>query len=193
MSALRRLVLLRHGETVGESSIRFHGNNDVAISGLGLAHARAARHALRREYFDLVVASTLQRAFTTAGIVAEGAPVRLEPGFREVHFGCFEGLTDEEIQARYPEQHAAWQAAGPAGFDYPGGDARADFVARVLAGFERLATLGATRPLVVAHKGPIRIIAEHLLGEPLPQPIPELGAPVRLVRDGVRWRFLADG
>ena len=41
MSKLRRIVLIRHGETDGESSVRFHGSSDVALSEAGRAHLRA--------------------------------------------------------------------------------------------------------------------------------------------------------
>ena len=37
-----RLILVRHGETEGESSIRYHGRTDVALSELGRAQMRLA-------------------------------------------------------------------------------------------------------------------------------------------------------
>ena len=42
MSNLRRIVLVRHGETVGNSSLRFHGSSDVALSDEGREQMRAA-------------------------------------------------------------------------------------------------------------------------------------------------------
>jgi broad specificity phosphatase PhoE len=41
-----RLVLVRHGETVGHSSIRYYGRTDVALSDLGRRQMRAAREWL---------------------------------------------------------------------------------------------------------------------------------------------------
>ena len=46
MSAPMRLVLVRHGETVGHSSIRYYGRTDVALSDLGRRQMRAAREWL---------------------------------------------------------------------------------------------------------------------------------------------------
>ena len=84
MSKLRRIVLVRHGETVGNSRVRFHGSNDVALSDEGRAQMRQAAFRLRSENFELVVASSLQRSWEAARIVSGGAPVRLEADLREV-------------------------------------------------------------------------------------------------------------
>jgi broad specificity phosphatase PhoE len=180
MSRLRRIVLLRHGETVGQSSIRFHGRNDVPLDTEGLAQADAARYALRNEYFDLVASSPLQRAWSTASIVAQRAPVRIVSEFREVDFGRWEGLTAKEIEAQYPALYEDWQARA-AGFEYPGGEPRGAFEARVLDGFSYVQRMGAESLLVVAHKGVIRTIAEHL-GAPIQDGHPELGQGVGLTR-----------
>ena len=163
MSKLRRIVLVRHGETVGNSSVRFHGSTDVALSDEGRAHMREAQKRMASECFDLVVASTLRRSWEGASIVCGGAPVRLEPDFREIDFGRWEGLTKEEIEAQDSVLYAEWQAK-PGDFEFPGGEPRADFRARTLQGLERLKESGATSVLVVAHKGTARTIAEALVG-----------------------------
>ena len=102
MSGLRRIVLIRHGETVGNSAERFHGSSDLALSAEGREQMRARGGALATEVFDLVVASTLRRSWEAAQIVSGGAPIRLEHEFREIHFGRWEGLTKSEIEASDP-------------------------------------------------------------------------------------------
>jgi len=189
MSQLRRLVLVRHGETEGESSVRFHGSTDVPLSEEGREHMRAAMHQLAREVFDLVVSSPQQRAWESARIVSGGRPVRMEADFREIHFGRWEGLTATEIEASDAALYQQWQER-PGPFDFPGGEARADFRKRVLAGLERLEQSGAKSALVVAHKGPIRTLAEHLTDTKLERDVPALGGAVGVSRgsDGV-WRL----
>ncbi len=181
MSQLRRLVLIRHGETVGESSVRFHGSNDVELSAEGRAMMREVARGLRGEVFDLVLASPLRRSWEAASIVSGGAPVRLEHDFREIHFGRWEGMTRQEIEASDPRLYKDWQEKGT-GFDFPGGEPRAEFQARVRRGLERLEQSGATSALVVVHKGTIRTIAERLLGSPLAEGEPPLGGAVVLSR-----------
>ena len=99
MSRLRRVVMLRHGETVGESSVRFHGKGDPELSAEGRDHVREAAAGLRTECFDVVVASPLRRSWESARILAGHAPICLEGDFREVDFGRWEGLSADEIQA----------------------------------------------------------------------------------------------
>ena len=188
MPVLRRVVLLRHGETQGDSASRFHGSNDVALSAAGRHQIREAVHGLKGEVFELVVASPLRRSWQSAAIVAGTAPVRLEAGFREIHFGRWEGLSLEEIQARDPILCEDWQA-GREGFEYPSGERRADFRARVLAAFSSIEASGAANVLCVLHKGVIRVIAEHLGGEPLERDQPALGCSVSFTRAaGGSWR-----
>jgi broad specificity phosphatase PhoE len=189
MSKLRRIVMVRHGETVGNSKVRFHGSGDVALSDEGRAQMRDAAYRLRDETFDLVLASPLERSWEAAWIVSGGAPVRLEADFREIHFGRWEGLTREEIEASDPILYTDWQSKAE-GFEFPSGERRADFRARVERSLAALLDSGATSALVVVHKGVIRTIAEKLLGEPLAEGVPDLGASVGLSRNSDGSWFL---
>ena len=186
MSSLRRIVMVRHGETEGQSSVRFHGSADVRLNDEGRAQLREAAREMRTEVFDLVAASPLRRSWEGAVIVSGGAPVRLYPEFREVHFGHWEGMTAEEIEASNPALYRDWQA-GAAGFEYPGGELREAFRSRVARGLEALLASGATSVLLVGHKGVIRTIGERLLDATLSEG-PELGCVASVSRgaDG-RW------
>jgi broad specificity phosphatase PhoE len=181
MSQLRRIVLLRHGDTVGDSRARFHGSGDVPLSPEGRRQVQEAAQALRREVFDLVVASPLQRSWQSAWLAAGGAPVRLEADFREIHFGRWEGMTAQEIEASDPTLYRDWLAEAK-GFEYPSGEPLDGFHERIERGVERLQTSGAAHVLAVLHKGVIRKIVEHLVGEPLESGVPELGHAVSISR-----------
>jgi len=186
MSSLRRIVMVRHGETEGQSSVRFHGSADVRLNDEGRSQLREAARKMRTEVFDLVVASPLRRSWEGAVIVSCGAPVRLFPEFREVHFGHWEGMTAEEIESSNPALYRDWQS-GAANFEYPGGELREAFRSRVARGLDALFASGATSVLLVSHKGVIRTIAEQLLEAPL-SPGPQLGCVASVSRgaDG-RW------
>lgn len=181
MSELRRVVLVRHGETEGESSVRFHGSRDVALDAQGREQMKAVAHHLRTEEFDLVAASPLRRSWQSAWIASRGAPISLLPEFREVDFGRWEGMTREEIAGSDPVLYEDWQKGAP-DFEYPGGEARGAFKARVLAGLEKIQASGARDALLVLHKGVIRVIAEALTGAALDRETPALGGVVELTR-----------
>jgi broad specificity phosphatase PhoE len=186
---LERIVLLRHGETVGRSSVRFFGATDVMLSGLGADQVRAAVEVLGRMDFDLVVASPLQRSWRSALIVAPGRKIRLEARFREIDFGRWEGLTREEIEARDPALYAQWQRQGVE-FGFPEGDRREDFRARVIAGLSQLMDLPVVSMLIVAHKGIVRTIVEALSDTKLGPEQPPLGGLLELNRTAEQsWKL----
>ena len=187
MTMLRRLVLVRHGETDGQSSVRYYGSTDVDLSAEGRAHMRDVAGRLSSWPTDIVVASPLKRSWKSASIVGRGAQVRLYREFREVDFGRWEGFTADEIRDTDPTRFAEWQQAA-ADFTYPSGEARPDFKRRVLEGLEQLLEERATSALLVLHKGVIRVIAEELLGEALPEGAPALGGVLSISRrDDGSW------
>jgi broad specificity phosphatase PhoE len=191
-----RLILVRHGETEGESSIRYHGRTDVALSDLGRAQMRLARRAIethrRARNFARVFSSPLVRASEGARIVAgDSASILKIEEFAEVHFGLFEGLTADEIRERYPDEFARWNADRFAPtYTYPAGESRSAFADRVERGLERM--LAHWRPrgdacdddaLLIAHRGVIRAIVRTLANR---EPIVELGS-IHIIRFDGGW------
>jgi broad specificity phosphatase PhoE len=179
--SLRKLILIRHGETDGQSSIRYFGSTDVALSEAGCAQMRRAGAALRHQAIDVWVASSLQRSWRGAQIASGGAQVRLEAAFREIHFGRWEGLTAAEIQASDPVRFEDWQN-GVEGFEFPGGEPRQDFRARVARGLVALNATGARTAACVLHKGVIREIVRSLTGSVPGRSTPEIGGVLEVTR-----------
>jgi len=186
-SSLRRLVLVRHGETDGNSAERLIGSGNPSLSALGREQMLRARAALAGQVVDLVVASPARRAFQSAAVLTGGAPVRLESDFCEIHFGRWEGRSLAEIEVADPVRFQQWRDLA-ADFEYPGGELRAAFRSRVRRGLERLLDSGALGALVVAHKGVIREITHALTGARLDREQPALGdAIVLTLEPGGRW------
>lgn len=161
-STLRCLVMVRHGETAGQSSTRYHGITDVPLNALGRAQMASVAAALAGVTFDLVLTSTLQRTVAAAAIIAPAVPARALAEFDEINFGDWEGLTREEIAHRDPVRYAEWLAALGV-FTYPNGDAVQTFRERVSSAWRALAPALPARVLLVAHKGIIATILSDLL------------------------------
>lgn len=196
-AAGRRLWLVRHGETEGQSSIRYHGRNDVALSDEGRAQIRALAPLLAGVEFAHVVHSPLRRAAESAAILGERlglatASFRADERLREIFFGDCEGMTAEEIAAAHPAFWAEHRAGRSDAF--PGGESRAGFAARVRAAIlEHAVAPWAGDLLVVAHRGIVRHGLHALLGEPghgLDPYAVALGS-VSVVRDVGGWRLEA--
>jgi broad specificity phosphatase PhoE len=177
-----RIVIIRHGETLGESSIRYWGATDVTLSPEGRDQMRAARRRLPDECFDTIVSSPLARAWEGARIIWPTGAILLERDFCEIDFGEWEGWTAEEIEARNPAGFQAWREAA-ADFGFPGGERRSDFQARVQRGIDRMLKSHFESALIVIHHGVIRAIVEYLTGEPLEQGVPALGEAISLTRE----------
>jgi broad specificity phosphatase PhoE len=160
--ASSRLTLVRHGETEGESSIRYHGATDVALNALGLEQMRRVASVLAGEQFDLVYTSKLRRTTEAAAIIAPRLPVQAIEGFNEINFGSWEGLTAEEIQKLDPTVYEEWRLRSD-DFKYPSGDSVTEFRGRIVATFNQLLSEMPQRALIVAHKGVIRSIVAELL------------------------------
>lgn len=166
------IVLVRHGETTGQSSIRLYGATDLPLSDEGEAQVAARGRALAGTSFDRVFASPMIRARRSAEIVLDAMthpsrPIAEIEAFREVDFGAWEGWTWAEVEARDPENFARFRADRDS-FSFPGGSSLAAFAQRVQAAVEPelLAHLDARhrRALVVVHKGVIKRVAARLLG-----------------------------
>jgi len=178
---IRRLILVRHGETDGESSIRYFGSTDVELSAQGRDQMRQVAGRLGHLEPDLYLASNLRRSWQAASLVSGGGSVRIERDLREISFGRWEGLTKEEIQARDPELFEQWQSRAE-GFDYPGGEPRAAFQQRVQGCIDAVLAAPGHQAIGVLHKGVIREIVRHLTGENLEADHPELGERVIVTR-----------
>lgn len=169
--AMRRILLVRHGETAWNAAGRLQGHTDIALNDAGRAQARSLAAAVAGAGIAAVVTSDLARAHETGQIIAaalELAVPAVDPDLRERRFGVFEGLTRDECAARYPDAWRAWQAQTGAP---PGGEERPLAIARLAGALARIAAAGGGPALVVSHGGVMRLWLMEVLGAPVP-PIP---------------------
>jgi|SRR5918992_144469 2,3-bisphosphoglycerate-dependent phosphoglycerate mutase len=108
---MRKLVLLRHGESDWNRENRFTGWTDVDLSEKGSAEARAAGKLLKSEgyAFDLAYTSVLKRAIRTLWIVLDELeqmwlPVEKSWRLNERHYGALQGLNKAEMAAKFGEE-----------------------------------------------------------------------------------------
>jgi broad specificity phosphatase PhoE len=146
------ILLARHGETDWNLQRRVQGHSDTPLNQTGRAQALALAKALEGAELDAVYSSDLARAFDTARAVADriGLAVTVLPELRERHFGSWEGLTDDEILARFPAVRSG---------SWGDGETKEDMQERVLGALQRIAAeQPGGRVLVVTHGGPVRAL-----------------------------------
>ncbi|HEV8440613.1 MAG TPA: histidine phosphatase family protein [Methylomirabilota bacterium] len=161
-----RLVLVRHAETAWNRERRYQGWQDTPLSELGRTQADAAARLLAAQPLAAVWSSPLQRARDTAAAIAaaQRLTVQEEAAFKEMRFGQWEGLTRDEVSARFPDAYQMW-AQSPHQAVVPGGETLAEVRERVLRGLGDLreAHDGQTVCLV-AHGISARLLILEALG-----------------------------
>ncbi|NLG56614.1 MAG: histidine phosphatase family protein [Rhodococcus sp.] len=168
---MRRLILLRHGQTEYNATNRMQGQLDTELSELGRAQAKAAAVVLAEREPVAIISSDLRRAFDTAVALGDssGLPVQVDDRLRETHLGRWQGLTHHEVDARDPGARLVWR--GDSTFTPPGGESRVDVARRSLpavADAHMKFPQWGERPLVmVAHGGLIAALTAALLDLPI--------------------------
>ncbi len=114
---MRKVVLLRHGESDWNKENRFTGWTDVDLSEKGIAEAREGGRVLKEQgyTFDVAYTSVLKRAIRTLWIVQEEMdlmwiPVYISWRLNERHYGALQGLNKAETAAKFGEaQVKVWR------------------------------------------------------------------------------------
>ncbi|GED26498.1 alpha-ribazole phosphatase [Brevibacillus agri] len=103
------MYLVRHGETQWNQIRRIQGHSDIALNEIGMRQAELVAGRFRREKIHAVYSSDLSRARETAAKIAENFSISVgtHPTLRERCYGQWEGLTYEEIRARFENQDEA--------------------------------------------------------------------------------------
>ncbi len=106
-----QVVLIRHGESLWNKENRFTGWQDIDLSDLGMAEAKKAGLALKKEgfTFDCAYTSVLKRALRTCWIVLEEMdllwiPVLKTWRLNERHYGALQGLNKAETAEKHGEE-----------------------------------------------------------------------------------------
>jgi len=164
---MKRLLLVRHGESEWNAERRLQGQADISLSAKGEAQALALASTIEDLAPDRVVASDLRRARHTAQLLGHSDP-ELDAGLREINVGDWTGMAIADIVAQDPEGYRGWRAGT---FAPPGGEVWKDFADRTTEAAMRSFET-ADRLLVVCHGGVIRALIQTLLGLPPQRIIP---------------------
>jgi glucosyl-3-phosphoglycerate phosphatase len=169
---LRRIILLRHGQTDYNVTGRMQGHLDSVLTTVGHEQAAAAAPVLAALAPDRLVSSDLRRAVDTADVVgaACGLPVKFDARLRETHLGLWQGRTVAEIDRDYPGAIATWRSDPT--WAPPGGESRVAVVARSRPVVDELDAefadpdTASVTVLLVAHGGLIAGLVTGLLELP---------------------------
>ncbi len=108
---MKKLVLIRHGESQWNKENRFTGWTDVDLTEKGIMEAKEAGRTLKEEgyIFDVAFTSVLKRAIKTLYYVLDEMDLLWIPVYKsyrlnERHYGALQGLNKSEMAAKYGEE-----------------------------------------------------------------------------------------
>jgi probable phosphoglycerate mutase len=170
------------------------GTTDTPLSDVGREQARALGRRLAGHAFAALYSSDLARAWDTARAISEhtGRETVTDPRLQERRFGIFEGLTAEEIVARFPEEYARFASRDP---DYavPGGESARSFTERCIGCLAEIAGRHAGGEVVVVTHGLVLdslYRAAHGLDHGARRPVPLINASLNVFGYGRgAWRL----
>ncbi|MGH9457181.1 MAG: histidine phosphatase family protein [Thermoanaerobaculia bacterium] len=166
---IRRLVVVRHGETRDNVRGIAQGWSDSELTERGLVQVERVAERLRDLGAGSLWTSPLPRASTTAeaiGRIAGLEPVPLDD-LREMNCGEWEGMAFPEIHRGQPELYRRW-AADPHE-PCPGGESFRDVQVRIERAIAKMDETvdGEPATVLVSHGTAIRVLAMSLLDLPL--------------------------
>jgi broad specificity phosphatase PhoE len=160
---MTKVFLVRHGATPWNIEKRAQGHADIDLNEEGRKQAAAVATELAHEELSAVYSSDLKRALDTASAIANthGLEVTVDPDFREIDQGEWEGLTTDEIRARWPELWGPNRHYNPR----PGGESPQEVKERSLRALAKAVQAHPDAAIaVVSHGGTIRWISAEALG-----------------------------
>lgn len=148
---MKRLILVRHGETEWNANSVLQGQADIELSDKGQAQARALAAIVARWKIDRAVCSDLKRTRQTSALLGH-AHAHTDATWREADLGEWTGRDANELMKTSGDHYRAWREGrqGP-----PGGEDFATFSQRIGRALAPLHEIDGT-VLVVTHGGAIR-------------------------------------
>lgn len=160
---MRKLILIRHGETEFNAESKYCGFSDPPLNSKGIFQSKSLRNKFKEFNIDRVYSSDLKRAYGTAKIVFKNHSIEKKSEFRELNFGVFEGLKYEEILQRYPKIYREW-IDNPLETKIPEGESGRDLIIRIRRQIYHFFTQYLEETVaIVTHGGSIGVILTDIL------------------------------
>ena len=165
---MRRYYFVRHGQTAWNRENRLQGHSDLPLNPLGHQQAQRVGTLFASRHLQGIMTSPLQRSQQTAQAIVAGNGHGMSPvitqELAEIHLGVWEGLTPDEVDARYQGAYQQWRHA-PSTVQIPKAEPLAVFQERVRRAFTALVdTVEEGEHVVVTHGGVIAALLADVLG-----------------------------
>ena len=162
---MKRVILIRHGETDYTLKGRRCGQRDIPLSQKGARQAGELHDLFKKMMVDSIYCSDLKRSYQTAQIVFRGKHIKQRKMLREIDFGSFAGLTYAQIKRKYPRAYKIFKKR-PMDSLIPSGENMSDFAERITKAIDSILNKEKGKTVaLVCHIHAIRIMILHLIKE----------------------------
>jgi alpha-ribazole phosphatase len=169
---MKKIFLIRHGQTDWNIEMRFQGREDVPLNAEGRRQANLLSCYLEQEKFAAIFTSPLSRAVETAEIIAAKHGLIPHPvdGLKEIDFGKWEGLTYDDMDEDGKAHLSRW-FLNPDSNPPPGGESFIQFRERICQCYQQILKMvpevePETNIGIVTHAGAIKALVANILQIP---------------------------
>ncbi len=164
---LRKLYLIRHGQTIFNETGKVQGWSDSPLSKLGLRQTEAAKQFINDKnlHFDKVYSSPLSRCLTTTKLLID-QEYEEHPGLMEWNFGYYEG-DENKVVFKDGRWNKLMHGEDQDYFKVKGGESYQEFVDRINLAFKEIIDAGHESTLAVTHGAVLRIFFNTRFDESL--------------------------
>ncbi len=163
---MTELILIRHGESLGNMVHKFLGHTDLDLSPTGYKQAELVYKYLKNKKIDAIYSSDLIRAYNTIKPTADALRIQIikSKNLREIYAGDWEGKLFDDLCIEYKEEFNIWKTdIGNA--KCVNGESVENLSKRIYAEVEKIARENDGKTVVIAtHATPIRCLTAKWQG-----------------------------
>ncbi|XP_031402912.1 probable 2-carboxy-D-arabinitol-1-phosphatase [Punica granatum] len=166
ITAAKRVVLVRHGQSSWNAEGRIQGSSDFAVlTKKGEAQAETSRQMLVDDSFEVCFSSPLKRSKKTAEIIwgARKEEMITDSDLREIDLYSFQGLLKHEGKEKFGAAYRQWQVDA-ANFNIDGHYPVRELWARAKSCWARILAHESRSVLVVAHNAVNQALVATAIG-----------------------------
>jgi phosphoserine phosphatase len=160
---MKKLYLIRHGETESNRKGIFRGRLDIPLSTKGREQAEGLKEYFKNISIDTLYSSPLGRAKETAEIALPGHHVIVEPMLNNLDLGDWSGMNKASVKEKLPGMWEQW-ITHPETIAFPGGEALDDVLQRSKRFLETAVAGEGECIAVVSHRSVVKVILAAAIG-----------------------------
>ncbi len=159
---MKKIYLIRHGETEANKKGIFRGRLDLPLSERGKTQAKELKNYFKDKKIEFVFSSPLIRAYETAKIAFDGLTIEKEELLNNIDLGEWSGKEKSYIKEKEPRLWQMWTTK-PEKMVFPGGESLENVYERVYRLKEKLKKMDFESIALISHRSVLKVFFAVIL------------------------------